>query len=52
LRDFDPISVYLKSPFILVVDPALPVHSVAELIAYIKTTAIADGDQSLHRLGK
>ncbi len=36
LRDFIPISVYLKSPFILVVDPALPVRSVPELIAYIK----------------
>ena len=36
LKDFVPISVYLKSPFILVVDPALPVHSVTELIAYIK----------------
>jgi tripartite-type tricarboxylate transporter receptor subunit TctC len=36
LKDFVPISVYLKSPFILVVDPALPVHSIAELIAYIK----------------
>ena len=35
-KDFVPISVYLKSPFILVVDPSLPVHSVAELIAYIK----------------
>ena len=36
LRDFIPISVYLKSPFILVVDPALPARSVPELIAYIK----------------
>src|SRR5438034_5334477 len=26
LKDFVPISVYLKSPFILVVDPALAVH--------------------------
>jgi tripartite-type tricarboxylate transporter receptor subunit TctC len=36
LKDFVPIEVYLKWPFILVVDPALPVHSVAELITYIK----------------
>jgi tripartite-type tricarboxylate transporter receptor subunit TctC len=35
-KDFVPISLYLKSPFILVVNPALPVHSVAELIAYVK----------------
>lgn len=34
--DFVPISLYLKSPFILVVNPALPIHSVPELIAYIK----------------
>ncbi|MBR0751853.1 tripartite tricarboxylate transporter substrate binding protein [Bradyrhizobium jicamae] len=36
LRDFIPISVYLKSPFILVVDPALPARSVPELVAYIR----------------
>jgi tripartite-type tricarboxylate transporter receptor subunit TctC len=35
-KDFAPISIYLKSPFILVVNPALPVKSVPELIAYIK----------------
>jgi tripartite-type tricarboxylate transporter receptor subunit TctC len=35
-KDFVPISLYLKSPFILVVNPALPVRSVAELIAYVK----------------
>lgn len=34
--DFVPISLYLKSPFILVINPALPVQSVPELIAYIK----------------
>lgn len=37
VRDFVPISLYLKSPFILVVDPALPVRTVPELIAYIKS---------------
>jgi tripartite-type tricarboxylate transporter receptor subunit TctC len=36
LRDFVPISLYLKSPFILVVDPALPIRSVRELIKYAK----------------
>jgi len=35
-KDFQPISYYVKSPFILVVNPALPVKSVAELIAYVK----------------
>jgi tripartite-type tricarboxylate transporter receptor subunit TctC len=36
LKDFVPVSLYLKSPFILVVNPALPIQSVPELIAYIK----------------
>jgi tripartite-type tricarboxylate transporter receptor subunit TctC len=35
-RDFAPISLYVKSPFILVVNPDLPVKSVPELIAYVK----------------
>jgi tripartite-type tricarboxylate transporter receptor subunit TctC len=35
-RDFVPISLYVKSPFILVVNPDLPVHSVKELIAYVR----------------
>jgi tripartite-type tricarboxylate transporter receptor subunit TctC len=35
-RDFIPVSLYVKSPFILVVNPDLPVKSVGELIKYIK----------------
>lgn len=35
-KDFEPISYYVKSPFILVVDPQLPVKSVAELVDYVK----------------
>jgi len=35
-RDFIPISLYVKSPFILVVNPDLPVKTVPELIAYAK----------------
>ena len=35
-RDFIPISLYVKSPFVLVVNPSLPVRSVPELIKYIK----------------
>ena len=35
-KDFVPIALYVKSPFILVVDPKLPVHTVPELIAYVK----------------
>jgi tripartite-type tricarboxylate transporter receptor subunit TctC len=35
-RDFIPISLYVKSPFILVINPDLPVKSVPELIKYVK----------------
>src|SRR4029079_1349614 len=34
--DFIPISLYVKSPFILVVNPEVPAKTVAELVAYIK----------------
>jgi tripartite-type tricarboxylate transporter receptor subunit TctC len=37
-KDFVPISLYVKSPFILVVDPKLPVKSVPDLIKYAKET--------------
>ncbi len=35
-KDFAVVSWYLKSPFILVVNPALPIKSVPELIKYAK----------------
>ncbi len=35
-RDFVPISLYVKSPFILVVNPDVPAKSVPELISYVK----------------
>jgi tripartite-type tricarboxylate transporter receptor subunit TctC len=35
-RDFVPISLYVKSPFILVVNPSVPAQTVPELIKYIK----------------
>jgi len=35
-RDFIPVSLYVKSPFILVVNPEIPAKNVAELVAYIK----------------
>lgn len=36
VKDFVPISFYVKSPFILVVNPGLPAKSVPELIKYLK----------------
>ena len=36
LRDFVPVGMVARSPLVLVVPPTLPVHSVAELIAYAK----------------
>ena len=35
-KDFLPVAVYLKSPFVLVAHPSLPVRSVSELAAYVK----------------
>jgi tripartite-type tricarboxylate transporter receptor subunit TctC len=37
-KDFTPISFYVKSPFILVVNNDLPVKTVPELIKYAKET--------------
>ena len=37
-RDFIPISLYVKSPFILVVNPDLPVKTVPELISTSRRT--------------
>lgn len=36
IKDFVPIAVYLKSPFVLIVHPSLPVRSVKELATYAK----------------
>lgn len=38
-KDFTPVSFYAKAPFILVVNPELPVKTVPELIKYIKESA-------------
>jgi tripartite-type tricarboxylate transporter receptor subunit TctC len=35
-KDFAPIYLYVKSPFVLLVDPKLPVKSISELIQYAK----------------
>ena len=36
VRELAPIALVAQSPFVLVVNPELPVHSVSELIAYAK----------------
>jgi tripartite-type tricarboxylate transporter receptor subunit TctC len=36
VRELSPVALVTHSPFVLVVNPELPVHSVAELIAYAK----------------
>jgi tripartite-type tricarboxylate transporter receptor subunit TctC len=36
LKDFVPIALYVKSPFILVINPSLPIRTVPELIDYLK----------------
>jgi tripartite-type tricarboxylate transporter receptor subunit TctC len=35
-KDFIPISFYVKSPFVLVVNPQLPIKTVPDLIEYVK----------------
>ena len=35
-KDFAPIALYVKSPFVLIVNPALPIHSVPDLIKLAK----------------
>lgn len=35
-QDFVPVSLYVKSPFVLVVNPALPIESVPDLVRYAK----------------
>lgn len=38
-KDIVPVSLYLKSPYILVVNPKVPAASVAELIRYVRDNA-------------
>ena len=38
-KDLAPVFFYVKSPFVLVVNPALPINSVPELIKYAKDSA-------------
>ncbi len=36
VSDFEPVGLVAKIPFMLVVNPSLPVHSVAELVSYAR----------------
>jgi tripartite-type tricarboxylate transporter receptor subunit TctC len=38
-KDLTPVYFYVKSPFVLVVNPALPINSVPDLIKYAKESA-------------
>jgi len=35
-KDFVPVAQYLKSAFVLVVNPKLPIHSIEDLVKYVK----------------
>ena len=37
LKDFIPVAQYLKSAFVLVVNPDLPIKSIADLVKYVKS---------------
>jgi tripartite-type tricarboxylate transporter receptor subunit TctC len=43
VQDFVPIALYGKLPFVLVVNPALPVHSIPDLIRYGKENPLSYG---------
>ena len=49
VKDFIPLALGAKIPFILVANPSLPVHSVAELVQYAKqnpgTLSFASGER-------
>jgi tripartite-type tricarboxylate transporter receptor subunit TctC len=54
-KDFAPVAVLCETPFILVVNPSLPIHNVQELIDYAKKspgklTFASAGVGSLHHL--
>ena len=57
-KDFAPVARVADIPFVLVVNPSLPVHSVAELIAYAKerpgklTYASSGPGSTLHLAGE
>lgn len=36
LRDFEPVTLLAKSPFVLAVNPALPINTLADFVAYAK----------------
>lgn len=37
VRDFEPVTMFASFPFVLVVNPSMPVHSVKELIQFAKS---------------
>jgi tripartite-type tricarboxylate transporter receptor subunit TctC len=41
VKDFVPIALYVKIPFVLVVNPTLPVHTVGDLIKLAKTRQLS-----------
>ena len=56
LRDFDPVSLAVSSPFLLVLNPSVPATTIAELIALAKKRPDplnygSSGNGSLHHLG-
>lgn len=47
IKDFVPIALYVKVPFILAVDPALPVRSVADLVKLAKDKPLSYGSTGI-----
>lgn len=52
-RDLTPLAMTVRTPFALVVNPALPVHSVDDLVQYARSKQLsfgAPGAATIHRL--
>jgi tripartite-type tricarboxylate transporter receptor subunit TctC len=47
VKDFVPLALYAKVPFVLVVNPSLPVHSVADLIKLSKEKPLSYGSTGI-----
>jgi tripartite-type tricarboxylate transporter receptor subunit TctC len=47
IKDFAPVALYVKVPFILVIDPALPVRSVADLVKLAKEKPLSYGSTGI-----
>jgi len=51
MKDFDPISILVKAPMIVCMNPEIPVHNLKDLIAYGKSNKINYGTPGTGNIG-